>query len=210
MAGVLALWHNLAPGAEEVFPRWYNRQHLFERVGVPGFQFGQRYQALAADRQYFCFYQVAEPAVLASPAYLERLDNPTAWTRDVMAYFRDMLRTVCTITHSQGALVGSHCVTWRCNAAPVAHAATLAVLGGRDDVARVQLWQAAATQTPENNEAKLRQGDALIGGALVVQCIGEQAARDVAALDVSAVVGSAQPQSYALLAARYPATAPMM
>ena len=210
MAGILALWHNLAPGAEQLFPRWYNRQHLFERVGVPGFEFGQRYQALDADRQYFCFYQVAEPAVLASPAYLARLDNPTEWTREVMAYFRDMLRTVCVVTHSQGALLGSHAVVWRTAGAPVAAAATLAALGERDDVAKVQLWQAAATQTPPNNEAALRQGDGLIGGALVVECAGEAAARTVAALDASAVVGSAQPQSYALLAARYPSRAPMM
>jgi hypothetical protein len=210
MAGILALWHNLAPGAEELFPRWYNRQHLFERVGVPGFRFGQRYQATQADRRFFCFYQVDDPAVLASPAYMARLDNPTEWTRGVMPHFRDMLRTVCTITHSQGALLGSHAVTWRCDGTPQAHAATLAMLGARDDVAQVQLWQAAATQTPANNEASLRHGDGLIGGALLVQCIGEQAARDVAACDVSAVVGSARPQGYALLAARYPSSAPMM
>ncbi len=203
MAAVLALWHNLSPGVEEHFPRWYNRQHLFERVAVPGFRYGQRYRAVAADRAYFAYYEVDDPSVLASPAYLERLDNPTDWTRQVMPHFQDMLRTVCTIIHAQGTLLGSHAVTWRTPGPPSAHAATLAALGARDDVARLQLWQAAATQTPANNEASLRGGDGLIGGGLLVECIGAEAAEAVAALDISALVGAAPPQRYALQAARY-------
>ena len=32
------------------------------------------------DRRFFAFYEVDSPAVLNSPAYLERLENPTPWT----------------------------------------------------------------------------------------------------------------------------------
>ena len=41
-AAVLAFWTEIAAPAEADFNAWYNRQHLAERLGVPGFSLGAR------------------------------------------------------------------------------------------------------------------------------------------------------------------------
>ena len=70
MPGILAIWNDIEPEGYEHFERWYNREHLQERVGVPGFRFGRRYEAVSGgDRRFFAFYEVDSPAVLTSPAY---------------------------------------------------------------------------------------------------------------------------------------------
>jgi len=82
MTGILAVWNDCAAEGLEHFERWYNREHLKERVGVPGFRFGRRYEAVAGgDRRFFAFYEVESAAVLNARPYLERLENPTPWTR---------------------------------------------------------------------------------------------------------------------------------
>ena len=105
MAGILAIWNDCAPEGEAHYERWYKSEHMQERVGVPGFRFGRRYERLAGgDRRFFTFYEVESPDVLSSRAYVERLENPTPWTTESMKYFRNMVRTVCDLRASAGDL----------------------------------------------------------------------------------------------------------
>jgi hypothetical protein len=176
MTGILAIWNDIAPEGLEHYERWFNREHLMERVGVPGFRFGRRYEAVSGgDRRFFAFYEVDSPAVLTSPAYLERLEHPTPWTREAMQSFRNMVRTVCELRAAAGNLIGSHAVVLRADAAMVptpAVAALVEELAAQDGIARVQLWTAAAQQTrADTAEMKVRGEDQLIAGALVVECI---------------------------------------
>lgn len=79
MAGILAIWNDCASEGYDHFERWYIREHLQERVGVPGFRFGRRYEAVSgADRRFFAFYEVESPDVLSSKAYVDRLPPPSA------------------------------------------------------------------------------------------------------------------------------------
>jgi hypothetical protein len=176
MTGILAIWNDIAPEGYAHFERWFTREHLQERVDVPGFRRGRRYEAVAGgDRRFFAFYEVDSPAVLTSPAYVERLEHPTPWTQEVMRSFRNMVRTVCDVAASAGDLIGSHAVVLRADAAmaPTAEAdAFIGDLARRDGVARVQLWTAAARQTrTDTAEMRSRGGDRLIAGALVVECV---------------------------------------
>jgi hypothetical protein len=173
-AGILAIWNDIAPEGYEHFERWYTREHLAERVGVPGFRFGRRYEAVAGDRRFFAFYEVDAPAVLASAAYVERLEAPTPWTRETMRFWRNMVRTVCDLRCAAGDLVGSHAVVLRADGAmsPTPEAeALVGDLARQDGVARAQLWTAAAGQTPETAEMRSRGKDQLTAGALVVECV---------------------------------------
>jgi hypothetical protein len=118
MAGILAIWNDCAPEGYDHFERWYIREHLQERVGVPGFRFGRRYEAVAgADRRFFAFYEVDSPDVLSSKAYVERLEAPTPWTLETMKAFRNMVRTVCDLRIAAGDLIGSHAVVLRADGA---------------------------------------------------------------------------------------------
>jgi hypothetical protein len=90
--GVLAIWFDVEAEAEAELEAWYPRQHLPERLSVPGFLRGRRYAAVDALARNFTLYEVETPAVLTSGAYLERLNNPTDWTRRVLPSFRRMVR----------------------------------------------------------------------------------------------------------------------
>src|SRR6185295_4098933 len=46
--GVLAFWHDVAPGGEAEFDQWHLREHIPERVAVPGFLRCRRYVTLGA------------------------------------------------------------------------------------------------------------------------------------------------------------------
>lgn len=186
MTGILAIWNDCAPEGEAHYERWYKSEHMQERVGVPGFRFGRRYERLAGgDRRFFTFYEVERADVLSSRAYVERLENPTPWTSESMKYFRNMVRTVCEQRASAGDLVGSHAVVVRADEAmaPTAEAETLvARLAADPGVARVQLWTAAGKQTPADTaEMRKRGKDQLVAGALLVECIRRADADRIAA-----------------------------
>ncbi len=100
--GALLIWNGMEPGADADFAAWHVREHMPERLAVPGFLRGRRYVAVQAHPAYFNFYETATPAVLTSPAYLARLDDPSPWTRRVVARFRDTGRTACDVLHSRG------------------------------------------------------------------------------------------------------------
>lgn len=176
MPGILAVWNDCAPEGYEHFERWYNREHLHERVGVHGFRFGRRYELLSGgDRRFFAFYEVDDAAVLTSPAYMRVLENPTPWTQKAMTSFRGMVRTVCELRRAAGNLAGSFAVVLRADGAfePTAAADCLVdELAGQDGIARAQVWTAAASQTKADTaEMKIRGKDQLIAGALIVECV---------------------------------------
>ncbi|MGH6904724.1 MAG: hypothetical protein ACREIR_18510 [Geminicoccaceae bacterium] len=45
--GALAIWHDPAPEIESDYNEWHSKEHMYERVGVPGFLRGQRGVAIA-------------------------------------------------------------------------------------------------------------------------------------------------------------------
>lgn len=100
--GMLLTSMNIDAADEADFNRWYDREHLEERVAIDGFLEARRYVAHAADPKYLCLYSTATLDVLDSPAYRARLANPTEWSRQSMAGFNDMLRVVARITVSNG------------------------------------------------------------------------------------------------------------
>jgi hypothetical protein len=100
--GVLAIWNGIAPAADHEFVAWHVREHIPERVSLPGFIRGRRYVAIDGPPEYFNFYETQTAAILQSPPYLARLNAPTEWTRRVVANFTDTSRTICDIAWSMG------------------------------------------------------------------------------------------------------------
>lgn len=101
-SGVLAIWNGIAPGAEQDFAAWHVTEHIPERVGLPGFLRGRRYVATSGRPKYFNFYETEAVETLTSQAYLVRLDDPTPWTRRVVAQFQETSRTVCSVEATLG------------------------------------------------------------------------------------------------------------
>jgi hypothetical protein len=94
---------DIDPEHEEDFNRWYDREHLAERVAIDGFIEARRYLAHQASPKYLFLYSTAALEVLDSPAYRARLASPTDWSKKAMARFKNMIRAVAQITVSRGA-----------------------------------------------------------------------------------------------------------
>lgn len=185
--GILAIWNGCAPGREAEFEEWYQHEHFHERIGVPGFLIGRRFEAVRGAPQYFCIYLTQSPAVLKSPAYLERLDNPTPQTRTMMTgVFSDMIRTVCdrTARFGFGTMRGPFAVTARFTKPPAPGALESAAreLAADKAIACAEIWTAAsAAEFPVSQEERLRGGDARIEACLMVETLRAVDAETVAA-----------------------------
>jgi hypothetical protein len=173
--GILAIFNNVAPGREAEFEEWFQHEHLQERLAVPGFLLGRRYEAVAAEPRYFNFYVTESPDVLKSAAYLSRLDHPTPMTRMVMAeIFKDNMRTVCRQTLRLGVMRGAAAVAVRFRERPDEAALTAMLEGMMHDkaVACGEIWSAvSADEFPVSEEERLRGGDRKMAGCLLVETL---------------------------------------
>lgn len=84
---VLSVFTNTPPGAsEEGFNRWYDEEHLPERVAVPGVSWAARYEFASGDYRYGALYALRDEMVLFDPAY-RRLADPANWSTATREYF---------------------------------------------------------------------------------------------------------------------------
>ena len=65
------------PSDEAEFNRWYDREHLEERVAIDGFLEARRYVAHEGNPKYLSLYSTETFEVLDSPAYRTALANQT-------------------------------------------------------------------------------------------------------------------------------------
>jgi hypothetical protein len=184
--GILAIFNDCRAGRETDFEAWFQGEHLLERLGVPGFLYGRRHQAISGSFGYFNFYLVESPDILTSKPYLERLDNPTPMTRKVMSeVFINASRTVCRRTLRRGGFRGAFVVTVRfVKGQP--DAATLARLAEdlvQDTaIAACEIWDAVDPAGElVSMEEKLRGGDEKIKACLMVDTLRQADAEKIGA-----------------------------
>ncbi|HMO30807.1 hypothetical protein [Enterovirga sp.] len=100
--GMLMTTMDIAPEHEAEFNEWYDREHIAERVAIPGFLEARRYVAVDAAPKYLGLYSTARFEDLSGPAYRHALANQTDWSKANLARFRNMGRAVARITASGG------------------------------------------------------------------------------------------------------------
>ena len=104
--GMLVTFTEVAPEHEEEFNEWYNREHIDERVFMPGFKRARRY--LAADNsarvKYFATYETDAVRDLCAPEYMKLLGDQSPWSKKVMGLFThfDRLTLACTVDLTHG------------------------------------------------------------------------------------------------------------
>jgi hypothetical protein len=89
------------------------RQHVPERLSIPGFRRGRRFVAMEGGPEFCTLYEADGPEDVSGKAYLERLNAPTEWTQRMMPAFRNMARSVCRVAYSAGVGEGGFMVTCR-------------------------------------------------------------------------------------------------
>lgn len=100
--GMLLTSMDIDAANEAEFNRWYDREHLEERVAIDGFLEARRYVAFDGKPKYLSLYSTASFEVLDSPAYRKALAGQTAWSKANIARFGNMIRAVARITISRG------------------------------------------------------------------------------------------------------------
>jgi hypothetical protein len=183
--GILAIWNDCRQGREAEFEAWFQGEHLLERLAVPGFLFGRRHQAISGNAGYFNFYLVESPEVLTSKPYLERLDNPTPMTKQIMSeVFLNMNRTVCRRTVRRGGFRGAYVAAVRFAAPPDEAVLNKQLDALVDDpaVASGEIWIALdPAGMPVSMEEKLRGGDRKIAACLMIDTLRQDAAEKIGA-----------------------------
>lgn len=176
----IAIWNDIDQEIEATYEAWYQRDHLRDRVGNPGFRSGRRYRLIEGEgRKYFTISDLDAIDVLTSKYYLDRLAAPTPLTRQVMPHFRRLIRLPAQVSLDMGegtggmaatlvlsAHAGRSCEQVVSETLPAMHSLALSPL-----VTRIRILCAdAAANNVVNPEADLRPDPTLMPSiAMVVE-----------------------------------------
>ena len=100
--GLMVFWAEIDPDYMPRFREWHNCEHMPERVSIPGFVAGRRYVAVGDSVGVLMMYEADSAGVFASDAYITRLNDPTPWTRESLAHFRNPSRNIYRLVESDG------------------------------------------------------------------------------------------------------------
>jgi hypothetical protein len=86
---------------EDDFNRWYNEEHLIDRMACPGFLRVRRFVSVGGGPKYVALYDLADGA-MTSPEYTKARQNPTEWTKKVAAGLTTNIRNEYKLEKSIG------------------------------------------------------------------------------------------------------------
>lgn len=111
--GLVAIWNDIKPELREDFFEWHPREHMVERLGIPGFLRGRRYSAVDGGVEFLTLYEVTSTDVLVSDVYKQRLTQPTPWSTKTLPGFFNNERGACQIEFSESYAMGGFVLTLR-------------------------------------------------------------------------------------------------
>jgi hypothetical protein len=189
--GLLCIWTDIDPAQEADFNRWYDCEHMQERVAIPGFQSARRFAASKpCPRPYLALYYTDTLDTFRSEPYALAFANQTPWSVNNFKRMRGTQRRVGQLRVETGAGEGGSLAMFTVTAPLLAQpgrsaqfAAALRALAKEDDVvSATMLATDAALSTPVTADAVPAPADALI----MVEATREDAAfRHAATLSTS-------------------------
>ena len=161
----VAMWWDVAPEMRAEWEDWHSSEHMPERLAIPGFLRGTRWATLSGEPSYFVCYEVTQLTSITSGPYLERLNNPTPWSKKMMPHHRNMVRSLCA--HRAGWGGGLPQVLATVRFSPRAGAQPELPQGKGLTGAHLLESQPMAG-APQTTEQKIRGGDATADWVLLV------------------------------------------
>lgn len=192
--GLLAVWVDIPPALEADFNDWYDREHLAERAGIPGFRTARRYVAEAAEPKYFALYETDSIGVFSSPEYRRYLDPlMTASSKRIMGAFVNNHRRCCSFVARAGGGIGAAATSLRFRATDALEAkleggALSAALRPGGAIA-AKVWRSDLAATFPEGPPR----DAIAELVAVVEGISPGAAAAGAEALLAAIEGAGQP-----------------
>jgi hypothetical protein len=117
-SAAVLIWNDVAPEGRDAFYAWHDKEHIPERLALPGFLRGRRFVKPGHSPEWLTVYEARGLDALVSREYLERLNAPTRATAATLTYFRNTSRAICRVVHSAGASTGGHVLALRLRVDP--------------------------------------------------------------------------------------------
>ena len=98
--GLLLVYSDVAPENDEEYNRWYNDEHIPERLSIPGVLNAARYEAVQGGPKYLAVYELSSHEAWNSDGWQKWLREPTEWSRRMSPsvigteYIRNLYRRV--------------------------------------------------------------------------------------------------------------------
>ena len=98
--GLLLVFSDVAPEHDEEYNRWYNEEHIPERLSIPGVLDAARYEAVQGGPRYLACYELDSHEAWYSEEWQKWLNEPTEWSRHMSPsvigteYVRNLYRRV--------------------------------------------------------------------------------------------------------------------
>jgi len=188
------MWWNMSTEMRAEFEDWHSHEHFPERLGIPGFLRSSRWCAADGGAGVFVLYELEDHGILSSPAYLERLNDPTPWTRKLMPHHTDMMRSQSRVLASWGGLTALCAMTLRFVSGETgdrrafcsAIRGVLAGLAARRGLVGVHLLEHEAPSIEQTAEQKIRGvPDRFAELVVLVTAYDETALRTLTSTDLS-------------------------
>lgn len=176
----VAMWWDIAHDMRAQFEDWHSHEHMPERLRIPGFLRGTRWIAQSGEPSYFVLYEAARLATLTSGAYLERLNDPTPWSRRMMPHHLNMVRSLCRVRARHGAGVPAALATLRFSKSRLP-AEAIALLPRRKGLTHAHILKSQPLPAAPTLEQKIRGGDAQADSILLIGGYDGEAVADAAA-----------------------------
>ena len=93
---IMVVMMQVAPEDEEVFNRWYDEEHLLERLEIPGYISARRFKLEEGEGvlNYLCIWELEDPSPLQSEMYQEQRARITELHRRANEVIRQRARGV--------------------------------------------------------------------------------------------------------------------
>jgi len=190
----VAIWCDVAFDIKDEYDHWHAHEHMPERLSIPGFLRGTRWVSTDGRNAYCMLYEAQQEATVTGGKYLERLNDPTPWSRKMMAHHRNMVRSLCRVRARFGAGLGQFLLSVRCAPEPQERAQLDAWLGTellpgiparKGCVSAHFLQNIPAPSAAPTAEQQLRGGDAAADWILMISGYSVDALEAIAASELS-------------------------
>lgn len=163
----IAMWWDVPSEMRVEWEDWHTHEHMPERLGIPGFLRGTRWVADSGAPSYFVLYETRDRKTMTSGAYLDRLNQPTPWSRQMMPHHRNMVRSLCRVRASFGGGLAQILATIRFSPSPRTRGSALKWLSAevlpslpqRKGLTGAYLLESLATDVPRTEEHGIRGMD---------------------------------------------------
>ena len=96
---VMVVMMDVDPADEEEFHRWYNQQHIPERLEIPGYVSARRFQLESGDDgmlKFMCLWEMEDSVTLQHEMYKAQNADPTALYERVTKTVKARSRAIYT------------------------------------------------------------------------------------------------------------------